>query len=359
MTKRDEFAAHVKRALSARAGSACSNPECGASTSAPHEEPAKAVNLGVAAHITAAVPDGPRYDASLTPIARAAIQNAIWLCQNCAKLIDNDPTRFPVELLRTWKAKREDYARQSLGKGRSGMALSGRIEILFNANKISLIDAVEYQAVLAKSSRHYSRQSMFDESEELARNLDDDTIGRLLDHLPTVATNIILFHNVMDALTEAQAHRGALLSFRDQTRDALEQSEAAILRLPDTDRTRGYELLANCGLMMNTTRYFEAQLSEGLAVGLGSEPAKTFRRLSWWNTRYYGSNERNVSEFDRALRGDHCDYSLGRWQVALMMAAAISEPVDKVLEQYSIRIDDHAIRRSMLKFGRRFTRKTK
>jgi hypothetical protein len=31
---------------------------------------------------------GPRYDASLTPEDRANATNAIWLCQNCAKLIE-------------------------------------------------------------------------------------------------------------------------------------------------------------------------------------------------------------------------------------------------------------------------------
>lgn len=82
----------------------------------PHEDATKAVNLGVAAHITAAAPGGPRYDASLTPEQRSSIENAIWLCQNCAKLIDNDPARFPVALLREWKAKAEEEARARVGK---------------------------------------------------------------------------------------------------------------------------------------------------------------------------------------------------------------------------------------------------
>ena len=68
------------------------------------------VSIGVAAHITAAAPGGPRFDPSLNAEERQSLQNAIWLCQNCAKLIDNDTTRFAVEVLRQWKAQAEAFA---------------------------------------------------------------------------------------------------------------------------------------------------------------------------------------------------------------------------------------------------------
>jgi hypothetical protein len=116
MPQRDDFPEQVKRALSARVGNICSNPHCRALTSGPHEEAAKAVNLGVAAHITAAAPDGPRYDATSAAEERASPENAIWLCHNCAKLIDNDPGRFTVELLRRWRTEAEEHARSRVGK---------------------------------------------------------------------------------------------------------------------------------------------------------------------------------------------------------------------------------------------------
>lgn len=116
MPQRDDFNEAVKRTLAARVGGLCSNPGCRALTSGPHEDAGKAVNLGVAAHITAAAPGGPRFDAALTVEQRASVENAIWLCQNCAKLIDNDPGRFPVTLLREWKATAEEEARSIVGK---------------------------------------------------------------------------------------------------------------------------------------------------------------------------------------------------------------------------------------------------
>ena len=50
----------------------------------------KSVNVGEAAHITAAAPGGKRYDPSLTPEDRRAASNGMWLCELCAKLIDTD-----------------------------------------------------------------------------------------------------------------------------------------------------------------------------------------------------------------------------------------------------------------------------
>lgn len=116
MRLRDEFTSSVKRILAQRVQYRCSNPGCGANTSGPQANPVKAINLGVAAHITAASPDGPRYDPLLAPKQRAGISNAIWLCQNCAKLVDNDPSQFTVDGLREWKERAEMEARARIGK---------------------------------------------------------------------------------------------------------------------------------------------------------------------------------------------------------------------------------------------------
>jgi hypothetical protein len=113
---RDDFTDDVKRVLADRVGYLCSNPDCNALTTGPRNHPTKAVNLGVAAHITSAAARGPRHNPALTPTERRHPDNGIWLCQNCAKLIDNDTSRFSEQLLRAWKIVAEDRARTSLGK---------------------------------------------------------------------------------------------------------------------------------------------------------------------------------------------------------------------------------------------------
>lgn len=107
---RDDFSEDVKRIVANRVNNRCSNPECCRPTSGPQIDPTKALNIGVAAHITAASVGGPRYDPSLSAKERKHASNAIWLCQNCAKLIDNDPARFRVSLLRQWKQVAESSA---------------------------------------------------------------------------------------------------------------------------------------------------------------------------------------------------------------------------------------------------------
>jgi len=104
---RDDFPKPVLETLSKRVGNRCSNPACRKRTSGPHTDDNKALNVGVAAHITAASVGGPRYDSLLTEDERKSIGNGIWLCQSCAKLVDNDETRYTKELLIRWKLEAE------------------------------------------------------------------------------------------------------------------------------------------------------------------------------------------------------------------------------------------------------------
>jgi hypothetical protein len=41
---------------------------------------------------------------------RCSANNALWLCQTCAKLVDNDERRFAVEQLIDWKRQAEAAA---------------------------------------------------------------------------------------------------------------------------------------------------------------------------------------------------------------------------------------------------------
>jgi hypothetical protein len=73
--------------------------------------------IGKAAHITAAASGGPRYDESLTPQQRGAIENAIFLCSSCADMIDkNNGADFSTEVLREWKLQHESWVRRNLNK---------------------------------------------------------------------------------------------------------------------------------------------------------------------------------------------------------------------------------------------------
>lgn len=116
MSIEDRFKQPVIAILVKRAANRCSNPDCGAITSGPTEDPNDAVNVGEAAHIYGANPGSARYEPSMTSTERSAITNAIWLCSNCHKLVDNDPYRYPAGLLFEWQRAHERRIAERVGK---------------------------------------------------------------------------------------------------------------------------------------------------------------------------------------------------------------------------------------------------
>jgi len=116
---RSNFSAKTIRVLAARVGYHCSNPTCASSTAGPALNEDLTVNIGVAAHITAASSGGPRYDAKMTSAERSSGTNGIWLCQSCSKLIDSDEERYTVALLRQWKTDAVQRAHDAIAGGRS------------------------------------------------------------------------------------------------------------------------------------------------------------------------------------------------------------------------------------------------
>ncbi len=136
---RDYFSKQTLDTLAKRVGVRCSIPSCRKLTTGPRTESHHIVNIGVGAHITAAGSGGPRHDASLTPKQRRSPENGIWLCQSCAKLIDNDPARYTVDALRHWKAQAEASALAELeGKARSQpVDLSAEMELSYAEETIT------------------------------------------------------------------------------------------------------------------------------------------------------------------------------------------------------------------------------
>jgi len=156
----------VGTSLAHRVGLLCSNPDCRASTSGPKSQPEKAVNVGVAAHITAASLNGPRYDPSLTDRERRSAPNGIWLCQNCAKLIDSDVFLYTTATLTRWKAEAEREAQQRIGKpgARSAVRSFTKVE-----------QALKPPAELMATDHRGPQYRKFRETEFIVRRLDDST----------------------------------------------------------------------------------------------------------------------------------------------------------------------------------------
>lgn len=113
---RDEFSKDVRRIIGARAGWRCANPRCRTLTEGPHSDAAKSVSVGIAAHITAASPGGPRFDPKISAEERAGPENGVWLCGTCARQVDVDEQRYLTGILRMWKADTEELVIREVGR---------------------------------------------------------------------------------------------------------------------------------------------------------------------------------------------------------------------------------------------------
>jgi len=127
--RRDDFVKGVRDVLAHRAGFRCSKPDCRAPTAGPNDDNGKHGSIGIAAHITAAAPGGPRYDPTLSADLRGAVSNGIWLCDNHAREVDRDGKRFTVEILQAWKEHAEGIARAMLGRPISSNALDVAVDV--------------------------------------------------------------------------------------------------------------------------------------------------------------------------------------------------------------------------------------
>ena len=104
---RDDFLLSTKNQIAKRAGWICSFPTCGKHTVGASSDGQSEINIGTAAHICAAAPGGPRYDATMSTEERSSANNGMWMCRDHGKIIDAHDPKFTVELLREWKKQAE------------------------------------------------------------------------------------------------------------------------------------------------------------------------------------------------------------------------------------------------------------
>jgi hypothetical protein len=118
MNKRDNFPSEVIRLTKIKAAYICSNPKCRILTIAPSlNDDMEIQYCGKVAHISAASAKGPRYEKGMTIEERKSISNAIFLCSNCADLIDkNDGNDYEIAELKKWKEIHQNWVIENLNK---------------------------------------------------------------------------------------------------------------------------------------------------------------------------------------------------------------------------------------------------
>jgi len=141
----DDFPERVKTALKTRAAFICSNPKCRKLTVAPSKDDDEKVQYcGIAAHIHAASEGGARYDPNQSPADRKSIQNAVFLCSNCASIVDkNKGADYAASLLKEWKKQHEQWVLDNLNKTWDPGAKSTHVNV-----ESAEIVAVAHQGVI-------------------------------------------------------------------------------------------------------------------------------------------------------------------------------------------------------------------
>ncbi|WP_050570490.1 ATP-binding protein [Xanthomonas arboricola] len=175
---RDDFNRAAKELLAKQAGHRCAHPHCGKPTSGADESGTGAINIGVAAHITAASAGGPRYAPALTSEQRKDASNGIWLCQDHAHAVDADDSGFSAEILRIWKRQAEDRSFHALMAGMAGASQMRGLQIdpgegidirhRFNlavdedlvALKASLVAAAREDAAAFRRTRYWTEHAI-------------------------------------------------------------------------------------------------------------------------------------------------------------------------------------------------------
>jgi len=116
MGRKGDFSDKTKATLAKRVAHICSNPECNALTVGPNEDANKSTSNGDAAHIKGASPGSARYDSKQSDEERKSIENGLWLCASCHRIVDSNETHYTVEQLQNWKIQAENNARRKQGK---------------------------------------------------------------------------------------------------------------------------------------------------------------------------------------------------------------------------------------------------
>lgn len=106
----NEFSPKIIKNVRERSAFICNRPLCRKLTvKASYDNDTDSDILGEAAHIYPAAKNWARFDESIHPIFIKSQKNAIWLCRECARLIDKNPKKYTVEVLFKWKLDLELY----------------------------------------------------------------------------------------------------------------------------------------------------------------------------------------------------------------------------------------------------------
>ena len=322
---RDDFTRATVERLAKRAGYRCSNPHCRAPTIGAAQGDDGVVNVGQAAHITAAAAGGPRYDATLSSEQRRDQSNGIWLCQNHAKLVDNDVGRFTVAKLREWKreAEKRSFMAVLSGQGTPGIQAlpSSDIDQLVERLRRATVDDLAGFMRAPNWPSHPISLSLRLASDDSPRQFNAKTIG----------TAVSAFNELVIVAPPGMGKTTTLLQI-DEAILACDQSVAAFVPLG--------EWAAQAGSLFDSLlrrRAFDSTATDRDLMRL-ADAGRLILTLDGWNELDEASRKRLRAEIKR-LKRDFPDIGIiisTRRQVLDVPIAAPTVHIDVLSEDQQL-----------------------
>lgn len=219
MSRPDDFKPEIKNKLAERAANICSNPSCNQITIGPdNSNPLKSTKVGIASHICAASPGGPRYDMSQTPAVRRSISNGIWLCGTCSILIDkNNGYDYPADHLRKWKADHEKLIKECL-EGSKRVMFSFRTQTDQSLTCRKIVKFLEQRGALFMDLKYEVPMYVFDSAKEIrtfltqiqSEVLPDSPLEVMVDSMNHACRHFMNTTNSNMSMTEMAYSLGAM-----------------------------------------------------------------------------------------------------------------------------------------------------
>ncbi len=228
-----DFPLRVQRTLMERAGHECANPDCRKRTTAPHTDDMRVVRIGEASHIAGARPGSARHDPKMSDEERGCITNGIWLCRDCAAIIDRDEARFPAENLRRWKREQEQRSLKTFGKPLARPT---------KAKEVDLVEAIGLHEI-KKTAHSFWRPTSWDETRgslvALSLYTADGTDRQKREALDALAH--------MAVYTRSEMPRDIALSLLDRCHEATPGGAIAPARLFDECLVKAADVVGHVG----------------------------------------------------------------------------------------------------------------
>lgn len=207
ISSRDNFSQAIIETIKKRAAYICSNPNCRKMTIAPSLDAEDKVQyIGNVSHISAASPGGPRYLAKLISEKRQSISNAIFLCSNCANMIDkNDGKDYDIKLLNNWKKEHEEWVIANLNKSLESIEHSNFVHTNNQSGGIAannlFVQTLNFQN---ESDEQNHDRRIFNYNNQFFNESELDTIIETFEHTNLIPANelkgLLFFQKNMDKL---------------------------------------------------------------------------------------------------------------------------------------------------------------